>query len=136
MIYWQISFEKYVPKHLISLLYYFYFIFFSSLFNNLKKTDSENVTTQIHDFERRHALKLSNYASWKSFICLKWILKNVSITLHTQFNYRTLNSRSVPFFDLIISRVVINVNKKSNCYLNLMQKTLKPTYSSDLYSDL
>ena len=27
MIYWQISFEKYVPKHLISLLYNFYFIF-------------------------------------------------------------------------------------------------------------
>ena len=27
LIYWQISFEKYVPKHLISLLYNFNFIF-------------------------------------------------------------------------------------------------------------
>ena len=27
MIYWQISFEKYVPNHLISLLYNFYFSF-------------------------------------------------------------------------------------------------------------
>jgi len=31
----------------------FKFIFLSSLFNNLLKTDSENVPTQIHDFERR-----------------------------------------------------------------------------------
>ena len=65
MIYCQISFEKYVPNHLISSLYSFYFIF-------------------------RYRCHLSNYPSWKSFVCLKWILKNLSTTLHTQFNYPTL----------------------------------------------
>ena len=37
-----------------------------------------------------NALKLRIYRSLKSFICLKWILKNLSTTLHTQFNYLTL----------------------------------------------
>ena len=35
------------------------------------------------------ALKLRIYRSLKSFIGLKWILKNLSTTLHTQFNYLT-----------------------------------------------
>ena len=35
------------------------------------------------------ALKLRIYRSLKSFTCLKWILKNLSTTLHTQFNYFT-----------------------------------------------
>ena len=30
------------------------------------------------------ALKLRIYSSLKSFICLKWILKNLSTTLHTK----------------------------------------------------
>ena len=33
------------------------------------------------------ALKLRFYRSLKSFKCLKWIIKNLSTTLHTQFNY-------------------------------------------------
>ena len=36
------------------------------------------------------ALKLMISRSFKSFICLKWILKNLSTTLLTQFNYLTL----------------------------------------------
>ena len=52
LIYWQISFEKYVPNHVISLMYNFYFIF-RRRYLIIKKTDSENVPTQIHDFERR-----------------------------------------------------------------------------------
>ena len=39
--------------HLISLLYNFYYIFRRSYLMIKKKTDSENVPTQIHDFERR-----------------------------------------------------------------------------------
>ena len=44
-----ISFEKYVPKHLISLLYNFYFIF-RSRYLIIKKTDSQNVSTQKKRF--------------------------------------------------------------------------------------
>ena len=42
LIYWQISFEKYGSKHLISLLYNFYLIF-----------RRQNVSTQKDDFESR-----------------------------------------------------------------------------------
>ena len=41
------------------------------------------------------ALKLRIYRSLKSLICLKWIRKKLSTTLHTQFNL-TLHSRSLP----------------------------------------
>ena len=37
-----------------------------------------------------YALKLSNYTLWKRFICLKWIRKNLSTILHTQFNHHTM----------------------------------------------
>ena len=40
------------------------------------------------------AIKHSNYTTYKRFICLKWILKNSSTILRTQFNY--LHSRSLP----------------------------------------
>ena len=51
MIYWQISCDKYVPKHLISLIYNFYFIFrFSYL---ILKKKSQNVSTQKDNFESR-----------------------------------------------------------------------------------
>ena len=56
-------------KKLIQAL--IYLIFVVAKLNNLRKPYSENVPTQIHDFERRHTLKLSNYTSWKHFICLK-----------------------------------------------------------------
>ena len=48
---WKISLEKYVPKHLISLLYNLYFIFRLRYLIIKKKTDPEDVPTQIHDFE-------------------------------------------------------------------------------------
>ena len=38
------------------------------------------------------ALKLRIYRSLKSCICLKWIRKKFSTTLHTQFNYLTKRS--------------------------------------------
>jgi len=52
LIYLQIAIEKYVPKHLISLLLIFFDIF-RRRYLMIKKTDSENEPTQIHDFERR-----------------------------------------------------------------------------------
>ena len=51
------SFEKYVPNHLIRLLYKFYFIF-RRHYLIIKKTDSENEPTQINDFERMHSNSL------------------------------------------------------------------------------
>ena len=46
LIYWQISFEKYVPKHLISLLHNFYFILHSRFLiiykNQFSKDDFES----------------------------------------------------------------------------------------------
>jgi len=59
-------FEKYVPKHLISLP---------------PKGMILNVDV---------ALNLSNYTLLKRFLCLKWILKNVFKILHFQFNSCTL----------------------------------------------
>ena len=66
-----------------------FLLFMSSLFNNFKKTNSENVSTpKVVVLNVEFALKLSIYRSLRRFICLKWILKNLS-TLHTQFNYLT-----------------------------------------------
>ena len=50
--YWQISFEKYVPNHLISLLYNVFFIF-CRRYLIIQKSDSKNVPSKLHDFERR-----------------------------------------------------------------------------------
>ena len=47
-----LSFEKYVPNHLIRLLYDFYFIF-RRRYLVILKINSENVSTQKYDFERR-----------------------------------------------------------------------------------
>ena len=44
------------------------------------------------------APKLGNYTTLKFFICLKWIIKNFSTTLHYQFNY--ILCRSLPLKDL------------------------------------
>ena len=64
--------------------------FMSSLINNLKKTNSESVSTPKSgvlnvDF----ALKFRIYRLLKSGICLKWILKKFSTTLRPQLNYLT-----------------------------------------------
>ena len=48
------SIEKYVPEHLICLLYNFFLHFLSSLFNYLYKLILKNETTYfMADFERR-----------------------------------------------------------------------------------
>ena len=75
MIYWQISVEKYVPNHLIRLLYNFYFIF-RRCYLIIKKAILKTYPPKLMILNVDYALKLSNYASWKRFICLKWILKN------------------------------------------------------------
>ena len=72
-----------VPKQLIG----FYSL---SLFNHLKRINSQNVTTQTDDFERPLWLKHRNYALKNGFICLKCISTNFSTKLHSQFNYHTL----------------------------------------------
>ena len=50
------------------------------------KKNSENVFTQKYDFTRRLYAQTQDL---EIFICLKWILNNLSTTLHTQFNYLT-----------------------------------------------
>ena len=85
MIYWQISFEKYVPKHLIILQY-----FLSSLFNNFKKPILKTYPPKVMILNAGFALKLSNYRSLKRFICLKWILKKFCAILQSQFIHHTL----------------------------------------------
>ena len=76
LIYWQISFEKYVPKHLII----------------------------------------------KTFFCLKWILKNFSTILQSQFNHHTL-----PFTHLNLSVLCLPVKLKS--LWSIFKKPAKKTIS-------
>jgi len=59
--------------------------FMSSLYNNLKITNSETPKVGVMNVE--FALKLRIYRSLKSLLCLKWIRKKFFTTLHTQFNY-------------------------------------------------
>ena len=50
----------------------------------------ENVSTaKVGVLNVEFALELRIYRPLKSFICLKWILKKLSTTLHIQFNYLT-----------------------------------------------
>ena len=83
LIYWQISFEKYVSKHLISLLYNYYFVFrrryliiWKNRFWKRTQPNSWFWTSILH----------SNLV----IIRLKWILKSLSTILHTQFIHHTL----------------------------------------------
>ena len=66
LIYLQIAIEKYVPKHLISLLLIFFDIF-RRRYLMIKKTDSENEPTQIHDFERRLCAQTQDLQSFNKF---------------------------------------------------------------------
>ena len=62
----------------------------SSLINNLKKTNSENVATPKSGvLNDEFAIKLRIYRLLNSEICLKWILKKFSTTLRPQFNFLT-----------------------------------------------
>ena len=63
----------------------------SSLFDPILKMYPPKSTILNVDF----GLKLRIYRSLKSLICLKWILKNLSTTLHTH-GLTALHSRSVP----------------------------------------
>jgi len=68
----------------------FYFIFLCR-YLVIKKNDSENVSTpKVGVLNVKFALKHRICRSLKSLICLKWIRKKFSTTLHTQFNYLTL----------------------------------------------
>ena len=57
----------------------------------------------MDDFNVDFVLKFNNYTSLKRFLYLKWILKNFSTILHSQFNYHTLPVP--PFNDLIVNCV-------------------------------
>ena len=83
----MISVEK---LNLFSLLYNFYFIFRRRYLIIKEKIDAEKYPPKFMILNVDFALKLSNYTSWKRFICLKWILKRFSTILHTQFNHHTL----------------------------------------------
>ena len=80
-------FEKYNPKHLISLLKNFYYIF-CRFYLKIKKTNSGNVPTQFMILNVDFAFKLSNYTSWKLFMFLM-NPKKISTILHTQLNHQT-----------------------------------------------
>ena len=94
-------FQKYVSNHLISLLYNFHFIFrrryliIKKRFWKRAHPNSWFWTSSLHS----NSVTISDYTSWKCFICLKWILKNLSTTLHIRFNYLTmLVCPSKPYF--------------------------------------
>ena len=66
----------------MSVVYCRTFLYFmSSLFNNLKETNSENVSTpKVGVFNIEFALKRRIYRSSKILICLKGIQKKLSTT--------------------------------------------------------
>ena len=72
-MYWQISIEKYVPKHLISLLSNFWYIF-CRLYSRMNRWILKRYPPKWMILEV-DVHKLSNYRSVKRFMCLKWILK-------------------------------------------------------------
>ena len=89
--YWQISFEKYVPFPTIPLDYCMIFIlFFRRRYLLILKNYSENVSNP----KVRVCAQTQDLHFFKKFICLKWIQKKLSTTLHTQLN--SLHSRSLP----------------------------------------
>ena len=57
----------------------------------MKKTDSENVLTQIHDFERRLCAQTQKLYIVETFYMSQMNLKEFvhNTALHTQFNYLT-----------------------------------------------
>ena len=48
------------------------------------------VSKQMDDFECRHGAQTQELYIIKSFFYLEWILKNLSTTLHSQFNNHAL----------------------------------------------
>ena len=52
----------------------------------------------MDDFESRLCALTRNYTPFKRFICLKWIIKNFSTILPSQFNFLTLFNNTVKHF--------------------------------------
>jgi len=80
--------RKPVPKQLISLLF---LRFLSSLFIN-KKRNSENVSTQKFNFERRLCAETQDLQIFKKFYMLQIMNPKEffhTTAVHTQFNYLT-----------------------------------------------
>ena len=103
-----IFFDKFLMRNIflfILLVYCTMFLhFLSSLFNDSEEIYSQKVTTQMDDFKFDFALKLSNYRSLKHFICLKWILKKFSTTLHSQFDYHALPITPFNYLYFLLSK--------------------------------
>ena len=104
MIYWQISIEKYVPKHLISLLSNFWYIF-CRLYSRMNRWILKRYPPKWMILEV-DVHKLSNYRSVKRFMCLKWILKNVSTILHSRLPVTPFKRRFLFFrFKFVLSEI-------------------------------
>ena len=80
LIYWQISFEKYVPNHLIRLLY-FYFIFRCN-YLIIKKTNPENVSLTLKKL-------IPPFFTKKKLIYRIFGKSKVTIILHGSWNWCT-----------------------------------------------
>ena len=71
------------------------------------------------------AIKLSEYTSLNSFICLKWILKNLSTIMHTQFNHYTLpvTPFNIQYYDNVRHTIKAYI---LNCISRTEQKPVAP----------
>ena len=87
-----LSFEKYVPKHLISLLYNFYFIFRRRdlIF---KKTDPENVPSQIHE-----TFNMSQMNPKQIFYNTVYLVQPLCITGYSLLRFNRISEKKVPNF--------------------------------------
>ena len=83
----QVSFEKYVPNHLLSLLSKFVTFFVVVIILNWFSKSSLQNEQSMRILKIEFSLLLTKYALCKRLICLKWILKNFSTTLHSQLNH-------------------------------------------------
>jgi len=107
--------------------------FKSSLFNNLRKTNSENISTpKVGVVNIEFTLKIRIHRSLKSFICLKWIRKKFSTTLSVPFLYHI---RLSPIFNtkisIILEKSSIFYKKKFSIrFINLWLILFKFSYLS------
>ena len=125
MIYWQISFDKYVFSHLIRLLYNFYFIFRFRYLIIKKKTILKTNPPKFMISNVDFALKLSNYTSWKRFVSLKWILKNM-FTIYCILSSTTRHCRSLPLtFTYFTNANITNKRLGSLCGLSMVDKSVE-----------
>ena len=88
-IYWQISFEKYVPSHLIRLLYNFYFIFLCHYFIIKKTNSKKRIHPQSRSFERRICAQTQDLHIFKKF--------NISQMKPKEVSHNTAYSVQLPY---------------------------------------